>query len=178
MPTVAGRANPQTVSMRLVVMGAAGSGKTTVGRELSARTGWPFLDGDDFHTPEARRRMARGEALTDADRWPWLERLRAELGTRPAAVLACSALRRVYRDRLRGPGVRFLFLRVPELLLRERLAARTGHYAGPDLLPSQLATLEPPGRDEPDVLTLSVTAADTPTALAARALTALGAARA
>ncbi|MCP2012929.1 gluconokinase [Deinococcus sp. HSC-46F16] len=164
--------------MRLVVMGAAGSGKTTVGRELSARTGWPFLDGDDFHTPEARRRMARGEALTDADRWPWLERLRAELGTRPAAVLACSALRRVYRDRLRGPGVRFLFLRVPELLLRERLAARTGHYAGPDLLPSQLATLEPPGRDEPDVLTLSVTAADTPTALAARALTALGAARA
>ncbi|MDL2343439.1 gluconokinase, GntK/IdnK-type [Deinococcus sp. MIMF12] len=164
--------------MRLVVMGAAGSGKTTVGREVSARSGWPFLDGDDFHSQESRRRMARGEALTDADRWPWLERLRTELEARPAAVLACSALRRAYRDALRGPGVRFLFLRVPEALLHGRLAARSGHYAGPDLLPSQLAALEEPGRDEPDVLTLGVTAADSPADLAARALTALGVAHA
>ncbi|KEF35587.1 carbohydrate kinase [Deinococcus sp. RL] len=164
--------------MRLVVMGVAGSGKTTLGRELSARTGWPFLDGDDFHTPDARRRMARGEALTDADRWPWLARLRAELGAREGVVLACSALRRVYRDALRGPGVRFLFLRVPEALLRERLAARRGHYAGPDLLPSQLAVLEEPGQNEADVRTLDVAASDTPADLAARALTALGVAHA
>lgn len=164
--------------MRLVVMGVEASGKSTVGREVAARSGWPFLDGDDFHTPEARRKMAGGQALTDADRAPWLARLRSELGARPDVVLACSALKRSYRDALRWPGVRFLFLNVPEPLLRERVAARTGHYAGAALLPSQLATLEAPGPDEADVLTLDVGAADLPTDLARRALDALGAAHA
>jgi gluconokinase len=165
--------------MRVVVMGVSGSGKTSVGLELSARTGWPFLDGDDFHTPEARRKMARGEALTDADRVPWLARLRAELEARPDMVLACSALRRAYREALRTPELplssqHFLFLNVPEPLLRARLEARAGHYADETLLPSQLATLEPPGPDEPDVLTLDVAARDTPADLARRALDALG----
>lgn len=160
--------------MRLVVMGVEASGKSTVGREVAALTGWPFLDGDDFHSPEAREKMTHGQALTDTDRAPWLARLRAELEARPDAVLACSALRRVYRNTLRVEGTHFVFLNVPEGLLRERVAARTGHYAGAALLPSQLATLEPPATDEPDVVTLDVTAADTPADLARRALSALG----
>ncbi|WP_019586947.1 gluconokinase [Deinococcus apachensis] len=164
--------------MRLVVMGVEASGKSTVGREVAALTGWPFLDGDDFHSPEAREKMTRGQALTDADRAPWLARLRAELEARPDVVLACSALRRVYRDTLRVEGTRFLFLNVPEGLLRKRVTARTGHYAGASLLPSQLATLEAPGPEEKDAVTLDVTAADTPAVLARRALDVLGVAHA
>lgn len=163
---------------RVVVMGVAGSGKSVVGRELAAQGGWPFLDGDDFHSPQARQKMARGKGLTDAERLPWLALLRWELEARADVVLACSALRRGYRDTLRVGQVAFVFLNVPGALLRERLAARSGHYAGPELLPSQLAALEAPGADEPDVLTLDVTAADTPAALARRALAALGAAHA
>lgn len=117
--------------------------------------------------------MARGQALTDADRAPWLARLRSELEARPAVVLACSALRRAYRDALRLPELSFLFLNVPESLLRARLEVRAGHYADGALLPSQLATLELPGPDEGDVLTLEVTATDTPADLARRALAAL-----
>ncbi|MEF2278071.1 shikimate kinase [Deinococcus sp. YIM 134068] len=127
--------------MRLVVMGVEASGKSTVGREVAARAGWPFLDGDDFHTPEARRRMGGGQALTDADRAPWLARLRSELEARPDVVLACSGLKRPYRDALRVPGVRFLFLNVPEPLLREHVAASVSHDAGMVLPPSHLATL-------------------------------------
>ncbi|WP_264776316.1 gluconokinase [Deinococcus aetherius] len=164
--------------MRVVVMGVSGSGKTTVGREVAARAGWPFLDGDDFHTPQARARMARGEGLTDADRAPWLARLRSRLEALPDVVLACSALRRAYRDALRGPGVTFLFLNVPRDLLQARLAVRTGHYAGPGLLPSQLATLEAPAPEERDVVILDVMADDTPARLAKRALSALGVAHA
>jgi len=168
----------QTAPMRVVVMGVTGSGKSVVGRELAARGGWPFLDGDDFHSPQARQKMARGEGLTDADRLPWLTRLRRELETRGDVVLACSALRRGYRNALRVGQVAFVFLNVPPALLRERLAARHGHYAGPELLPSQLATLELPGADERDVLALDVGAADTPQGLARRALRALGVAHA
>ncbi|EYB67982.1 thermoresistant glucokinase family carbohydrate kinase [Deinococcus phoenicis] len=162
--------------MRLVMMGVTGSGKTVLGQALARRLGSPFLDADDVHTPQARAQMAAGVGLTDADRAPWLARLRGELLARPDVVLACSALRRAYRDALRVGGVRFLFLNVPEDVLRARLAARSGHYAGAALLPSQFATLEPPGPDEADVLTLDVTAADTPADLARRALAALGAA--
>lgn len=178
MPTLGFAGSRQTVPMRVVVMGVSGSGKTSVGLELSARVGWPFLDADDFHAPEARRKMARGQALTGADRAPWLTRLRSELEARADVVLACSALRRAYRDALRVPGVHFLFLNVPEPLLRARLEAREGHYADETLLPSQLATLEPPGLDERDVLSLDVTARDTPAGLARRALAALDVARA
>ncbi|SMB95203.1 gluconokinase [Deinococcus hopiensis KR-140] len=159
-------------------MGVAGSGKTAVGQAVAARTGWPFLDGDDFHTPEARARMAVGEGLRDADRWPWLVRLCGQLESRADVVLACSALKWTYRDALRGEGVRFVFLNVPEALLRLRLEHRAGHYAHANLLPSQLATLQVPGPDELDVLTLSVTFADSPEELAGRALERLAVAHA
>lgn len=164
--------------MKLVVMGVAGSGKTALGQELSARLGWPFLDADDFHTPEARARMSAGEGLTDAERAPWLARLRSELEARPRVVLACSALRRSYREALRGHEVRFVFLDVPEVLLRARLEQRTGHYAGLSLLPSQLAALEAPEPDEEDVLVLEVTAQSSPEGLARRVLEHLELARA
>ena len=132
----------------VVLTGVAGAGKTTVGRALAARLGWAFADADDYHSAAANARMARGQGLTDADRAPWLDRLAALVGDRvrggPPTVLACSALKAAYRDRLAGPGVAFAWLDVPPDVLAERLRRREGHVAGPDLLPSQLATLEPP----------------------------------
>lgn len=161
------------VVQRVIVMGVSGSGKSTLGRALGAALHAPFLDGDDYHTPQARARMHAGHGLTDADRAPWLARLRAELDGQGRVVLACSALKRTYRDALRAPGTRFLYLDVPEPLLATRLRQRPGHYAGADLLPSQLATLEAPQGGEHDVLTLPVTASTTPAGLLAQALTAL-----
>ncbi|CAM3377673.1 gluconokinase [Deinococcus saxicola] len=155
-------------------MGVSGSGKTTLGQALATRTGWPFLDGDDFHTPEARAKMAAGLGLSDGDRQPWLERLRAELLARPEVILACSSLRYSYRDVLRVPNTRFVFLDVPQSLLLERLQRRGNHYAHADLLPSQLQTLEPPDRGEADVLTLHVTAQDSSADLTQLTLSALG----
>ncbi len=160
-------------------MGVSGSGKTTQGQALAARTGWPFLDGDDFHTPEAKVKMAAGLGLSDEDRQPWLGRLRAELLARPEVILACSSLRHSYRDVLRVPDARFVFLDVPQSLLLERLQERGGrsgheHFAHADLLPSQLQTLEPPDRKEADVLTLHVTARDSSADLTRLTLSALG----
>ena len=157
----------------VIVMGVSGSGKTSVGRACAARLGWPFLDGDDFHTASAKAKMARGEGLSDEDRWPWLACLCEEIDIRPGGVvLACSALKRRYRDVLRGPGVRFVYLRVPLALLEARLSHRPGHYAGLSLLPSQLAALEEPAPDE-GALTLEVQAADTPEMLAGQAVAGL-----
>ncbi len=161
-------------TMRLILMGVSGSGKTTLGQDLAQRTGWPFLDGDDFHTPQARAKMAAGAGLSDEDRQPWLLRLRAELLARSQMILACSSLRRRYRDLLRVPGTHFIFLDVPPRLLLTRLQERDHHYAHADLLPSQLQTLEPPDRDETDVLTLHVTAQDGPSDLTRLTLAALG----
>ena len=134
----------------VVLLGVAGSGKTTVGRALAARLGWAFEDADDHHDPAAVRKMARGVGLTDADRAPWLERLaglvrqRAEGG--PPTVLACSALKARYRDALRAgrDDVAFVWLDVPPDALAARLRERSGSFAGPDLLPSQLAAFERP----------------------------------
>ena len=132
----------------VLLVGPSGAGKTTVGRALAARLGWDFQDADAFHSPEAVRRMARGRGLRDADRAPWLGRLAALVGERLAArrptVLACSALRAAYRRQLVRPGVAVVWLDVPAAVLAARLAARGGHFAGPELLPSQLATFEPP----------------------------------
>jgi len=130
-------------------MGVSGSGKTTVGRVLARRLQWPFLDGDDFHPPANVEKMRRGEALTDADRGPWLDALaaalRRHLGGGEGVVLACSALRSAYRDVLRiDERVRFVFLEAAGSLLEQRLAGRAGHYFNPNLLQSQLETLEPP----------------------------------
>jgi len=134
----------------VVLMGVAGVGKTTIGRRLAAALGWSFYDADDFHSPANVAKMRAGIALDEADRVPWLARLRAlieDVGRRGGhAVLACSALRGAYREQLRVPGVdvRFVHLTADPALLRARLAARRGHYMPATLLDSQLATLEPP----------------------------------
>ena len=120
--------------MIVVVMGVSGSGKTTIGTALAEQLGWAFLDGDDWHPPQNVAKMSAGTPLTDEDRWPWLDRLNAELRAREAkgdsAVLACSALKEVYRERLsRGlTDWRLVFLHGSAEILRERLAARKHHY--------------------------------------------------
>jgi gluconokinase len=146
---------------RIVVMGVSGAGKSTVGALLAERLGAAFADGDAFHPPANVATMAAGTPLTDEDRWPWLDAIGAWLAGRAAAgegaVVACSALRRAYRDRLRAacPGVRFVFLRGDMTLIGPRQAARRGHYMPASLLASQFATLEEPGPEE-DALTVTV----------------------
>jgi gluconokinase len=138
----------------IVLMGVSGVGKTVVGRLVAEALGLPFEDADDLHPEANRRKMAAGVPLTEWDREPWLRdvaRRMAELQSRGGAVVACSALRARHRERLAGaaPGaVRFVFLDAPVALIRERLAARRGHYMPATLLDSQLATLERPGPDE------------------------------
>jgi gluconokinase len=133
----------------VVVMGVSGCGKTTIGRALADAMAWPFLDADDFH-PEANvAKMRAGTPLTDDDRWPWLDRLAAEMAAVNArgasAVLGCSALRQAYRDRLaRAGGVRIVYLKGDRATIEPRLAARAGHYMPPSLLTSQFAALEEP----------------------------------
>jgi gluconokinase len=141
-------------------MGVSGSGKTTFARAFVEATGLPFYDGDDLHSDEARAKMAAGSPLTDADRAPWLDRigaLLADAGANPGgAVVACSALRRVYRDRLRriaGDGLRFVFLDGDRDLMRQRVSHRKGHYMPASLVDSQFATLESPA-GESDVVTI------------------------
>ena len=130
----------------VVVMGVEGAGKTTVGRRLAGDLGVDFVDGDNEHSPEAKARMAAGIPLDDAARAPWLDRLDAVLRQheRSGVVLACSALTHAYRERLsRGVAdVGFVALVAPRDVLMERIAHREGHFAGTDLLDSQLATLQ------------------------------------
>jgi carbohydrate kinase (thermoresistant glucokinase family) len=136
--------------MVVIVMGVTGSGKSTVGARLAADLGWPFYDADSFHPPENVARMSRGIALTDADRHPWLQAIRARiddvLARGESAVIGCSALKDAYRSMLGAdkPGVRFVFLRGDQALLAERLRHRVGHFMNPRLLGSQLDTLEEP----------------------------------
>lgn len=133
----------------VVIAGVSSSGKTTVGQALAGRIGARFLDADDFHPPANVQKMANGVPLVDEDRWPWLERLNAEL--RQAAVsgesvvLACSALKAAYRERLADGvvGLQWVLLAGSRQVLGERAAARTHRYMPPSLLDSQLATLEP-----------------------------------
>jgi carbohydrate kinase (thermoresistant glucokinase family) len=138
-------------------MGVSGCGKTTVGERLAATLGWPFDEGDRYHLPESVAKMSAGVPLEDADRWPWLERLAGLIGGHEAAgrssVLACSALKRAYRDVLRSgaPRVRFLHLHGAREVLQARLDARKGHFFPADLLASQFATLEPLEADEDGV---------------------------
>ena len=136
-------------------MGPAGAGKSTVGRALASEIGWRFVDADAFHSTANRARLARGEALSDADREPWLTALRQQIATALAheqpMVLACSALRRAYREKLLPPGtrrsVRLVYLRVSADELAHRLRTRVGHFAPVELLSSQLATLEEPASE-------------------------------
>lgn len=130
----------------LVVMGVAGCGKSSLGGAIAQALGWPLIEGDDFHPVANIAKMKSGIALTDADRRSWLAALTAELAMRPSAVLTCSALKRSYRDQLRSaaPGLRFVFLDLPEAAARERVARRPAHLFPPALVASQFATLERP----------------------------------
>ena len=133
------------MALRLVVMGVSGCGKSTVGHAIAQQLGLAMVDGDDLHAPESVVRMRAGQPLTDADRWPWLDRVGQRLATSEAGlVIACSALRRSYRDRIRQHAgtVRFLFLDGPHDLIAQRLQQRRGHYMPATLLDSQFSTLE------------------------------------
>jgi len=168
-------ASPQGSLPVVVVMGVSGCGKTAVGELLAARLGVPFRDADRFHTPENVERMRSGVPLDDAARGPWLDRLSALVDDARrdgrGLVLACSALKRGYRERLGAgrPGVRLVFLDGPEPLIRERLQRRVGHFMPASLLASQCAALERPTAEErpvtidvaspPDVLVETIVAA-------------------
>ncbi|MFE9769077.1 gluconokinase [Streptomyces sp. NPDC005808] len=136
----------------VVIMGVAGTGKTTIGPLLAARLGVPYAEGDDFHPPANIAKMTAGTPLTDADRWPWLDAIgrwaheRAGLG----GVVSSSALKRGYRDRLRAaaPGVVFVHLTGDRALIEGRMSQRQGHFMPAALLDSQLATLQPLEADE------------------------------
>lgn len=144
----------------LVLMGVSGSGKTTVGRILARRLDWEFAEADDFHPQSNIDKMAKGNPLTDEDRWPWLDAISAWINQRLAqsrsAVVTCSALKRRYRDVLRAPGVVFVHLTGDPRLLESRISGRHGHFMPAELLASQLADLEVPTADE-HALTVDVT---------------------
>ncbi len=163
-------------TLRLIVMGVSGCGKSTMANALAARLGLQMVDGDDLHTPASVAKMRSGVALSDDDRWPWLDRVGgylSEADPGPGRVVACSALRRAYRDRIRGRAgdVCFLFLQGDFALIERRMAQRVGHYMQPGLLDSQFRTLETPQPDETDVITLPIT--DPVDELVNRALAAL-----
>jgi gluconokinase len=138
----------------LVVMGVSGSGKSTISERLAARLGWAYEDGDRFHPPGNVAKMSAGHPLTDADRWPWLQAIADEIDRVCAsggrAVMACSALKRAYRDILvHGRGdVRIVYLKGTRDLIAERLSRRDHHFMPASLLASQFATLEEPAPDE------------------------------
>lgn len=140
--------------MTVLIWGVSGCGKTEVGRTLARLSSAVFVDADDLHPPESIAKMARGEPLDDADRAPWLARAAAQLACwrdeRRAGVMACSALRRAYRDTLRAadPDLRAVLLRITPDLARGRLSRRTGHFMPVALVDSQFATLERPAPDE------------------------------
>ena len=144
----------------LVVMGVSGSGKTTVAELLAKQLGWPFMEGDRLHPPANVEKMRQGIPLTDADRWPWLDRIGEELkswaGEGKSGVLTCSALKRAYRDRIRAarPDVSFIYIKGSEALIAARVAARHHEYMPASLLRSQFDTLEEPTLGEPGVVTV------------------------
>jgi gluconokinase len=134
-------------------MGVAGSGKTSVGERLAAHLGVPFRDADEFHPAANVAKMSAGIPLDDADRWPWLDAIAAAIRAAGdgGIVVACSALKRIYRDRIiasAGRPVTFVFLDGSLATLRQRIGGRRGHFMPPSLLDSQLATLERPASDE------------------------------
>jgi gluconokinase len=135
-----------------IVMGVASCGKTTIGQALAKTLGARFIEGDRLHPPDNVAKMSSGTPLTDEDRWPWLDAVGAALRGEDAVIASCSALRRVYRERLAaaaGRPVRFVFLNGSKALMARRIASRKNHFMPPSLLDSQFAALEPPDGDEP-----------------------------
>ena len=150
--------------LSVVVMGVSGCGKSSVGAGLAVRSGLPFMEGDQLHPKANVEKMAAGIPLTDEDRWPWLDKIGAEITAAQrsghAIIVACSALKRSYRDRLReaaGGSLAFVYLEGSFELLKRRMAARTGHFMPVSLLESQLQTLEAP-TGEPGVVTVDIDA--------------------
>lgn len=161
----------------LVVMGVAGSGKTTLATLLRERLGWPYAEADEFHPPANIAKMTAGRPLDDDDRRPWLAAIRDWLSAQTRAghssIVTCSALKRTYRDVLRSAdgNVRFVHLTAPAELLQRRMSGRSGHFMPTTLLPSQLATLEPLAEEEQGV---TVVVDVPPDAVADRTIRALG----
>lgn len=150
-------------------MGVSGCGKSTLGAAMADALGIPFFEGDALHPQANVDKMRQGIALTDRDRWPWLERVGCCLASEHSAIVSCSALRGVYRTRIReraGGKVRFVHLFGSRELLAERMAARSGHYMPLSLLDSQLQALEPPSVDE----ALNIDISRSPDAILAAAL--------
>lgn len=152
-----------TMRRAVVVMGVSGSGKSSVGAALAKNLALPFVDADSLHPPENVARMAAGQPLTDEDRWPWLARVAAHLGDRvtypEGVVIACSALRRTYRDHIRTGAchaIAFVLLDISRETAQARLLARRDHFMPVALIESQFATLERPSPDEADVTTIVV----------------------
>jgi gluconokinase len=137
----------------VIIFAVSGAGKTTVGELLARELGWRFLEADDFHPPANIEKMRSGWPLNDEDRWPWLESLREQIKRSLAAgenaVLACSALKRAYRDALRvNEKVKFVFLRGDHAVVERQIRSRHGHFMNPELLQSQFDDLEEPQGDE------------------------------
>lgn len=137
-------------------MGVSGSGKSTIASMLAARLGWTYVDGDWLHPPANIEKMSRGVALTDEDRWPWLaaiaERARRLREEGAGAVIACSMLKRAYREILVTDGARLVYLEGDPDTVARRLGSRDGHFMPPALLDSQFAALEPPSRGEKPIV--------------------------
>jgi carbohydrate kinase (thermoresistant glucokinase family) len=136
----------------LVVMGVAGTGKSTLAGLLAERLNWELQEGDDLHPPANVAKMSAGIPLDDDDRWPWLDAIAAWIKVKTESgepgIVTCSALKKSYRDRLRGPNVIFVFINGPRAVIEARMASRKRHYMPLSLLESQLAALEPPTSDE------------------------------
>ncbi|CAN0618407.1 D-gluconate kinase, thermostable [Burkholderia multivorans] len=149
--------------MILIAMGVSGAGKSRIGEMLAERLSCTYTDGDAFHSAANKDKMHRGIPLTDDDRWPWLNAIRAAIEEKrragETAVFTCSSLKRAYRDVLRGndTDVRFVYLKGAFDVLHERLKTRTGHFFDPSLLQSQLDTLEAPGPDEAIEVSIELT---------------------
>lgn len=165
---------PASEAMAVVVMGVSGCGKSSIGEMLADKLGGAFIEGDALHPAENIAKMSAGTPLTDADRFPWLDCIAAEMSARleggQPVVASCSALKKIYRDRLRAaaPGrVRFVFLKGDQALLHARMSTRPGHFMPASLLTSQLATLEDPSGEE-GVVTIDIALA--PEEIVARAL--------
>jgi gluconokinase len=144
--------NEQTQQPVLVIMGVSGSGKSTVAGILAGQLGWDLEEGDDLHPPANVAKMSAGTPLTDQDRWPWLDKVAEWITEHTAAglpgIITCSALKRIYRDRMRGDHVIFVHLTGDRDTINQRISARQDHFMPPALLDTQIATLEAPAPDE------------------------------